>query len=247
MKILGIDVGGSGIKGGIVDTDAGQMITDRYRIPTPQPATPEAVIETIVKIIQHFKWQGPVGCGFPAAIVDDIVRTASNIDKSWIGINASKQIEDKTGCKTTLVNDVDAAGFAEMKLGAGKGQKGVVFMAAFGTGIGTAIFRDGTLITNTELGHILMDNGKIAENYAANSVREKKDLSWKKWGKRVNKYLQQIEKLLYPSLIIIGGGVSSDFDKFHKKIKTDAPVVPAKNQNHAGIIGAALAAELNEQ
>jgi polyphosphate glucokinase len=246
MKILGIDVGGSGIKGAIVDTTKGVLETKRYRIPTPKPATPKAVIQTIIEIIEHFEWEGKVGCGFPAAIVDDIVRTASNIDKSWIGVNASSEIEKRTGCKTTLVNDVDAAGFAEMKLGAGKDKKGIIFMAAFGTGIGTSIFRDGTLITNTELGHIIMENGKIAEDYAANSVREKKNLSWEKWGKRVSEYLNHIEKLFYPSLIIIGGGVSKDFNKFEEYLTVNTKVVPAEKENHAGIIGAALAARANK-
>lgn len=242
MKILGIDVGGSGIKGAIVDTKSGELLTDRYRIPTPQPATPDAVIDTITKIITHFKWKGPVGCGFPAAIVDEIVMTASNIDKSWIGVNAANIIEKATGCPTHLVNDVDAAGFAELKFGAGRKKKGVVFMAAFGTGIGTAIFNNNKLVPNTELGHLTM-KGDIAEKYAANSVKEKNDLSWKEWGGRVNEYLQHIEKLFYPTLIIIGGGVSKDFKKFKDYLNLSTKVVPAENKNHAGIIGAALAAK----
>lgn len=241
MKILGIDVGGSGIKGGIVDIEKGEMITDRYRIPTPQPATPDAIIETITKIINHFEWKGSVGVGFPAAIVNEIVRTASNIDKSWIGVNASQIIEAKTGCATHLVNDVDAAGFAEMKFGAGVDQKGVVFMAAFGTGIGTAIFKNCVLMPNTELGHLKMKD-MIAEDYAANSVREKNNLSWEEWGSRVNEYLEYIEKLFYPDLIVIGGGVSSDFSDFKEYLTLNTAVVPAKNRNHAGIIGSALAA-----
>lgn len=242
MKILGIDVGGSGIKGAIVDTKSGELTTKRYRIPTPQPATPTAVIQTITDIIKYFDWKGPVGCGFPAAIVDEIVMTASNIDESWIGLNAAKKIEEASGCPTHLVNDVDAAGFAEMKFGAGKKKKGVVFMAAFGTGIGTAIFNDKQLVPNTELGHLKM-NGGIAENYAANSVKENNDLSWKEWGKRVNEYLQHIESLFYPTLIIIGGGVSKDFNDFKEYLKLNTKVVPAENKNHAGIIGAALAAK----
>ena len=241
MKILGIDVGGSGIKGGIVDIEKGEMITDRYRIPTPQPATPDAIIETITKIIDHFEWKGSVGVGFPAAIVNEIVRTASNIDKSWIGVNASQIIEDKTGCATHLVNDVDAAGFAEMKFGAGIDQKGVVFMAAFGTGIGTAIFKNSVLMPNTELGHLKMKD-MIAEDYAANSVREKNNLSWEDWGSRVNEYLEYIEKLFYPDLIVIGGGVSTDFSDFKEYLTLSTTVIPAKNKNHAGIIGSALAA-----
>jgi polyphosphate glucokinase len=242
MKILGIDVGGSGIKGAIVNTKKGDLITERYRIPTPQPATPNAVINTITKIIKHFDWHGPVGVGFPAAVVDEVVRTASNIDEAWIGINAANKIEKVTGCPTHLVNDVDAAGFAEMKFGAGKKEKGIVLIAAFGTGIGTAIFNKKKLLPNTELGHILL-NGMVAEHYAANSIREKEELSFEEWGKRVNEYLSHMEKLFYPNLIIIGGGVSKKFDQFVNYLDLETPVVPAKNRNHAGIIGAALAAK----
>lgn len=241
MEILGVDVGGSGIKGGIVDTEKGEMITDRYRIPTPQPATPEAVIETIESIIFHFEWKGKVGCGFPAAVVNEIVRTASNIDNSWIGVNASEQIERATGCPTHLVNDVDAAGFAEVEFGAGKDEKGKIIVAAFGTGIGTSIFVNHKLISNTELGHLRM-HGMIAENYAANSVRERDDLSWKEWGGRVNEYLNHLESLFYPDLIIIGGGVSKKFDEFSTYLNLNTRVLPAETRNHAGIIGAALAA-----
>ncbi len=244
MKILGIDVGGSGIKGAIVNTKKGELITERHRIPTPQPATPNAVINTITAIINHFDWHGPVGVGFPAAVVDEVVRTASNIDKAWIGINAAYKIEKVTGCPTHLVNDVDAAGFAEMKFGAGKNEKGIVLIAAFGTGIGTAIFNKKKLLPNTELGHILL-NGMIAEHYAANSVRENEELSFEDWGKRVNEYLSHMEKLFYPNLIIIGGGVSKKFDLFANYLDLETPVVPAKNRNHAGIIGAALAAKNN--
>ncbi|MCR9132905.1 MAG: ROK family protein [bacterium] len=242
MKILGIDVGGSGIKGAIVNTKKGDLITERYRIPTPQPATPNAVINTITKIIKHFDWHGPVGVGFPAAVVDEVVRTASNIDEAWIGINAANKIEKVTGCPTHLVNDVDAAGFAEMKFGAGKKEKGIVLIAAFGTGIGTAIFNKKKLLPNTELGHILL-NGMVAEHYAANSIREKEELTFEEWGKRVNEYLSHMEKLFYPNLIIIGGGVSKKFDQFVNYLDLETPVVPAKNRNHAGIIGAALAAK----
>lgn len=242
MKILGIDVGGSGIKGAIVDTKKGKLLTDRYRIPTPQPATPTAVIDTICKIVNGFEWQGPVGCGFPAAVVNEVVKTASNIDKSWIGVNASEQIEDTTGCPTHLVNDVDAAGYAEMKFGAGKHEKGTVFIAAFGTGIGTAIFRNKELVPNTELGFLKL-NGKPAEHYAANSVRERDNLNWETWGRRVNEYLEEVESLFWPNLIIVGGGVSKKFHEFQPYISVQTPVVPAKNRNHAGIIGAALAAK----
>ncbi len=242
MKILGIDVGGSGIKGAVVDTKKGKLLTDRYRIPTPQPATPRAIIDTICKIVRNFDWKGPVGCGFPAAVVNEVVKTASNIDESWIGVNASEQIEDATGCPTHLVNDVDAAGYAEMKFGAGKNEKGTVFIAAFGTGIGTAIFRNRELVPNTELGFLKL-HGMPAEHYAANSVREREELDWETWGRRVGEYLEEAESLFWPNLIIVGGGVSKKFHKFHQYISVQTPVVPAKNRNHAGIIGAALAAK----
>ena len=239
MKILGIDVGGSGIKGSIVDTNKGELITERYRIPTPNPATPNAVIETIEAIITNFDWHGPVGCGFPAAVKNEIVKTASNIDDSWIGVNASARIEKKTGCQTHLLNDVDAAGFAEAEFGAGKDRYGTIFMAAFGTGIGTALFHNQQLVPNTELGHIPM-HGNVAEIYAANSVRENEELSWETWGKRVNEYLQLIESLLWPDLIIIGGGVSKKFNEYKSFIDVESEIVPAESRNHAGIIGAAL-------
>ena len=239
MEILGIDVGGSGIKGAIVDTNKGELITERYRIPTPNPATPNAVIETIEAIITNFDWHGPVGCGFPAAVKNEIVKTASNIDDSWIGVNASARIEKKTGCQTHLLNDVDAAGFAEAEFGAGKDRYGTIFMAAFGTGIGTALFHNQQLVPNTELGHIPM-HGNVAEIYAANSVRENEELSWETWGKRVNEYLQLIESLLWPDLIIIGGGVSKKFNEYKSFIDVESEIVPAESRNHAGIIGAAL-------
>ena len=242
MEILGIDVGGSGIKGGIVDTEKGELVTERYRIPTPQPPKPAPMIETIEAIITHFDWKGPVGCGFPAAVKNQIVKTASNIDDSWIGINASAQIEKKTGCPIHLVNDVDAAGFAEAEFGAGKDCYGTIFMAAFGTGIGSAVFHNRQLVPNTELGHIPL-HGMEAEQYAANSIRENEGLSWEQWGGRVNEYLQLIEALFWPDLIIIGGGVSKDFHEFEPFIDVESKVMPAESRNHAGIIGAALAVD----
>ncbi len=243
MKILGIDVGGTGIKGAVVDTKKGELLTKRHRIETPQPATPEAVINTIIEIIKHFDWHGVIGVGFPAAVRHEIVKTASNIDKSWIGVNAAERIEEATGCPTHLVNDVDAAGLAEMKFGAGKKEKGSCIMVAAGTGIGTALFIDKKLVPNTELGFVMV-NGEIGEHYAANSVREREDLNWEEWGKRFNEYLKRLEFLFWPDLIIMGGGVSKKFDKFSKYFTLDTPVVPAKSKNHAGIIGAALAAKM---
>jgi len=242
MNVLGIDIGGSGIKGAIVDTTEGKLITDRHRIATPQPATPTAVIETVEKLVAEFDWHGPIGCGFPAAVKHEIVKTAANIDKSWIGVNAAAKIEQDTGCPTHLVNDVDAAGFAEMKFGAGKNNKGTVMIVAVGTGIGTAIFTEGRLLPNTELGHLFL-HGMDAEHYAANSVREKEDLDWEEWGKRLNEYLNHLELLFWPDLIILGGGVSKKFDHYSKYFDLDAKIVPAQNRNNAGIIGAALAAQ----
>lgn len=246
MEILGIDVGGSGIKGGIVDIQKGELITERYRIPTPKPATPEPMIEIIATIINHFEWKGSVGCGFPAAVKNEIVKTASNIDNSWIGINASEMIEKQTNCPTHVINDVDAAGLAEIHFGAGKDHPGTVFMAAFGTGIGTAVFHNQQLIPNTELGHIpILTHGMDAEDFAANSVRKNLNLNWEEWGSRVNEYLNMIEALFWPDTIIIGGGVSKHFSAFESYLKLEAEVVPAQSLNHAGIIGAAFAASIN--
>lgn len=242
MNVLGIDIGGSGIKGAVVDTKEGKLITDRHRIDTPKPATPAAVIETVEKLVAEFDWHGPIGCGFPAAVKHEIVKTAANIDKSWIGVNAAAKIERDTGCPTHLVNDVDAAGFAEMEFGAGKNNKGTVMMVAVGTGIGTAIFTEGRLLPNTELGHLFL-HGMDAEHYAANSVREKEDLDWEEWGKRLNEYLNHLELLFWPDLIILGGGVSKKFHHYGKYFDLDATIVPAEHRNNAGIIGAALAAK----
>ncbi|MEM7108192.1 MAG: ROK family protein [Bacteroidota bacterium] len=242
MKILGIDIGGTGIKGAIVDTKKGKLLTERHRISTPQPATPSAVIETVESMVAEFDWHGPIGCGFPAAVKHEIVKTAANIDNSWIGLNAAAKIQKDTGCPTHLVNDVDAAGFAEMKFGAGRKNKGTVMIVAVGTGIGTAIFIEGRLLPNTELGHLYL-HGMDAEHYAANSIREKEHLDWETWGDRLNEYLQHLELLFWPDLIILGGGVSKKFDYFKEFLQLDSDVVPALNRNNAGIIGAALAAK----
>lgn len=242
MKILGIDIGGTGIKGAIVDSKKGTLLSERVRIPTPQPPTPEAMIATVAELVKTFKWKGVIGCGFPAAVQHEIVRTASNIDKSWIGLNAAFEIEKITGCPTHVVNDVDAAGLAEMKFGAGKKQKGVTIVLAAGTGIGSAIFIDNKLVPNMELGFIHV-NGMPGEHYAANSVRENEELSWEEWGKRFNEYLRRLESLFWPDLFILGGGVSKKFDKYFQYFDIKTKIVPASTRNHAGIIGAAIAAK----
>lgn len=240
MEVLGVDIGGSGIKGAIVNLETGEFVSERHRILTPQPATPETIAKTLYKIVKHFDWQGKVGCGFPAVIQKGKIKTAANIDKSCINVNANKLFSKVTGCKVKVFNDADAAGFAELKFGKVKDFNGVALFLTIGTGIGSALFNKGKLIPNTELGHIFMSNMLIAEKYASDAIRKKEDLSWKEWGVRFNEYLQYLEKLFYPELIIIGGGTSKKFDKFSGQIKIKTPVEPAQLLNQAGIIGAAL-------
>lgn len=238
--ILGIDIGGTGIKGTPVDVTTGELIGERFRLETPQPATPEAVVATVAQIVTHFDWKGPIGVGFPSVVKYGKVETAANIDKSWIGKDAAGMIAEATGCGPVAVgNDADVAGLAEATFGEGKGKSGLIFLCTLGTGIGTAFILDGKLIPNTELGHIQL-KGMDAEHYAAESVREKEDLSWEKWAKRVNRYLTMIEDLFWPDLIIVGGGVSKKADKFFPLLSLRTPVVPASLQNEAGIVGAAL-------
>lgn len=240
MHILGVDIGGSGIKGAIVDTLSGELISERLRIETPQPATPEAVAEVLRQLIQHFDWSGPVGCGFPAAIQHGVARTASNIAKSFIGTNIDQLFSEVTQCPCYNINDADAAGMAEMHFGEGAGKKGVVLMVTVGTGLGTALFSDGVLLPNTELGHIYLENGLEAEAYASDAARKLEDLGWKTWGKRFNTYLMQMEKLFWPDWIILGGGASKKLDKFQLQLTVEAPVKAAAFLNQAGIVGAAL-------
>ena len=241
MKTLGIDIGGSGIKGAVVEPSTGELITPRYRIPTPHPAKPDSVAEIVAQICQHFDWTGPIGYGFPAVVQRGVVKTAANIHRDWINTDAANLFTRATGRSATVLNDADAAGIAEMRFGAGTVQDGVVFIVTIGTGLGTSVFTDGNLVPNTELGHIEL-KGWDAERYAADSARKREDLSWKKWGRRFNRYLQAIEKLLWPDLIVLGGGASKKYDKYAKHINVNAPVIPAKLRNEAGMIGAALAA-----
>lgn len=245
MIILGVDIGGSGIKGAPVNIETGELIAERYRIATPQPATPEAIANKVEMLVEHFKWNGKIGFGFPAVVQNGIVRTASNIDKNWIGENIEDMFSNKTGLSCTVINDADAAGLAEMTFGAGIDCKGVVMVVTLGTGIGSAVFINGKLVPNTELGHLHL-NSKIAEKYAADSVRKEKDLSWDKWGKRVNKYLKHLEMLFWPQKIIIGGGASKKIKLFFNELHLDTKVSEAILLNNAGIIGAALASYNNE-
>ncbi len=243
MKILGIDIGGTGIKGAPVDTTKGEMLAERHRIPTPNPSRPEAVADVVAEIAEHFKWKGSIGCTFPAIVKGGVVYSAANVDKGWIGVNGQVLFEQKTNCPVTLVNDADAAGIAEMQFGAGKGQNGVVIMLTLGTGIGSAIFINGTLLPNTELGHLEI-RGKDAEHRASDHVRQERELSWPKWAERVDEYLQRVEYLFSPDLFIVGGGVSKKHEKFLPLLNTRAPIIPAQLLNDAGIVGAALAANL---
>lgn len=242
MNVLGIDVGGTGIKGAPVDTDKGELLAERFRVLTPQPSTPENVGNAIAELAHHFEWTDRIGCGFPSAIARGIkIRTAANIDPSWIGTNAKELIESKTHCKTTMINDADAAGIAEFAFGAGREAKGVVFMITVGTGIGTALFVDGKLVPNTELGHIEV-RGKEAEKRASERVRIDKELSWEKWAERFNEYLETMERLFWPDMFIIGGGASKHFERFSPTLTVQAKIVPAELGNEAGIVGAAMAA-----
>ncbi|UAA39767.1 ROK family protein [Paraneptunicella aestuarii] len=240
MKVLGVDVGGSGIKAAVVDTLTGEMVTERHRIDTPQPATPQAVAETIAALVKHFQWQGPIGCGFPAAIVHGVAKTAANLDKAFIGTDIEALFKSVTGCEVYCVNDADAAGMAEFTQGSGKGKQGTVIFITIGTGLGTAIYTNGTLLPNTELGHVYLPNGKEGEHWASDATRKRKELPWKKWAGRFNDYLQNMEALFWPDLFIFGGGGSKKLDKFQEFLNINTPYVAASLLNEAGIIGAAI-------
>jgi polyphosphate glucokinase len=246
MRVLGIDIGGSGIKGAPVDTTTGMLLTDRIRIATPKRSTPDAVAGVVAEIVQRFGEPGPLGCTFPAIVQHGIVRSAANVDKSWIDTDGRAVFEAATGRSVTLLNDADAAGIAEMKFGAGRGKGGVVMILTFGTGIGSAIFTDGLLVPNTELGHLKIRD-KDAELRASDRARKDEGLSWKAWSKRVNEYLDYVEALFSPDLFIFGGGVSVEHQQFFPFLKTKAPIIPATLRNEAGMVGAALAAEATMQ
>jgi polyphosphate glucokinase len=241
MKVLGIDIGGTGVKGAPVESRSGELLAPRFRVATPQPATPQALAQTVALVTAHFNWKGQVGCGVPGVVRHGVLYTAAHLDPSCIGADIRAAFEQESGCTFTVINDGDAAGLAEMRLGAGKGRKGVVFLCTLGTGIGTALFVDGKLVPNTELGHVEV-RGKDAELRAAESARIRKGLSWKKWAGRVDEYLSRMQAYLWPELIIVGGGVSQKHERFLPLLTVDAEVVPAQMRNEAGIVGAALAA-----
>jgi polyphosphate glucokinase len=243
VAVVGIDIGGSGVKGAPVDMATGTLTADRIRVPTPLPATPEAVAEVVAEVVDRLGVDGPIGVTLPSVVSGGVVRTAANIDKGWIGVDAIDLFGTATGRHVAVLNDADAAGIAEVTFGAGAGHSGVVMMLTLGTGIGSALFAGGVLVPNTELGHLHLHHGD-AELWAADSVRDKENLSWDEWAGRLEQYLQLVQRLFWPDLIILGGGVSRKADKFLPQISVDTEVVPAALQNEAGIVGAAMAAPI---
>jgi polyphosphate glucokinase len=242
LKAFGIDIGGSGIKGAIVDLNRGALDHQRIRIATPSPGTPAAVMDVVAQIVESASWRGPIGCAFPGVVLNGVTRTATNLHKAWIDVNIEELLRDRIGQTARVINDADAAGTAEMRFGAGRPyhDSGVVLMLTFGTGIGSALFTNGVLSPNSELGELEL-NGHIAETQAAGRLREENVLDWCEWTNRVQRYLTYVENLFWPDLIIFGGGISSESDRFLPNIKTRTRVVPAELRNNAGIVGAALA------
>jgi polyphosphate glucokinase len=242
---FGVDVGGSGIKGGIVDLDTGQLVGDRYKLPTPQPATPATVAKTIAAVVKEFGWSQPLGVTYPGVVTSGVVRTAANVDKSWIGVSAAEVIGRTLGGQAvTVLNDADAAGVAEVRYGAGRDRTGVIVLLTFGTGIGSAVIHNGVLLPNTEFGHLEV-GGMEAEHRAASSVKETHKWSYKKWTSEVTKVLVAIENAIWPDLFIAGGGISRKAEKWIPMLDNRTPVVAAALQNTAGIVGAAVAAQVD--
>ena len=242
-RAFGIDIGGSGIKGAIVDTANGELLTPRNRVATPQPSTPDAVAKVVEELVSAAGWTGVIGATFPAVIQHGVALSAANVDQSWVGTDADKVFTDAvgTGSDVYVLNDADAAGIAEHRFGAAKGVDGLVIMLTFGTGIGSALLINGILAPNTELGHLELD-GHDAETRAAASVREQHGMSFKKWAMRVNAYMQHVERLFTPDLFVVGGGVSKHAEKWVPLLELRTPVQPAQLLNNAGIVGAAVAA-----
>ena len=241
MEILGIDVGGTGIKGAIVNIETGKLVSEKHRIPTPEGAKPDDVADVVAKMVEHFNWKGYVGCGFPSIVNHGQIMSATNIHKSWKGLQAHDLFSKRTGLEFHIVNDADAAGLAAMTFGAGKDKKGTVIMITIGTGLGTGLFYDGILVPNFELGTVPYKKYKYFEQYASNSARRRNELSYKKWGKRFNEFLKFVEVLASPDLIILGGGASKKIEKFKDQFTINVPVVASAFENEAGIVGAAIA------
>ena len=241
MRVLGIDIGGTGIKAAIVNTITGELLSERHRIDTPKPSEPKAVAKVIKEIVKHFDWKGPVGCCFPTIVVDGQCKHHGNLSKEWVGVKADKLFKKEcNGIPFYVSNDADLAGVAEMNLGAGKDKKGKVFVITIGTGIGSALFYNGKLIPNVELGHIYHTNGEIIEKFASDSARKREELTLTEWAKRFDIFLNHIKIIHTPELFILGGGISKKFDTFKEHLTVDIPLKVAKFKNNAGIIGAAM-------
>lgn len=242
MVVLGIDIGGSGMKGALVNSKTGEMLTERFRIPTPASRKPDEMAEVVKKLVEHFKHKGPVGVGFPSIIRHGVCKSKGNLHKSWVNVNVKELFSNATGLPVTVINDADAAGYATMNYGIGKGKEGLVVMITIGTGLGSGAFFNGELIPNFELGQIPYKKHKKIETWAAASAKEKEGLSYKQWGKRFNVFLKYVELLISPDHIILGGGTSKQFDEYKDYITIETPVIPAELRNQAGIVGAAAAA-----
>lgn len=240
MKVLGIDIGGSSLKGAPVDLATGKIMAEPTRVTTPTKLKPDEMAEAVAEIARRFKWRGSIGCGYPGVVKDGVATTAANLDKRFVGLNIDELFRTATKRRVHVINDADAAGLAEVRFGAGKDREGMVMMLTFGTGVGSGFFQNGHLVPNTELGHLPM-RGRSAEKWVAASVKDKQKLSYREWGERLNKYLALVDRLLNPDLMIIGGGISADHAKWMKYVKVETEVVAAKLHNGAGIVGAALA------
>ncbi len=241
MEILGVDIGGSGMKAAIVDIRTGELLSDRHRIPTPKPSTPAAVAQTFKQLVEDLNWKGPIGCSFPCVVKRGKCMTHGNLSPEWLDVQVDELFQQQVpGSQVVVSNDADLAGIAEVNLGAGKGHPGKVLMVTIGTGLGTGLFFNGTLVPNLELGRVYYTDGDVFERYAADSARKREELSLKEWAKRFNKFLRHANLICSPDLFIIGGGISKKFEKFESYFNVDVPVVPAKFKNNAGIIGAAI-------
>jgi polyphosphate glucokinase len=239
MKALGIDIGGSALKGAPVDTTTGELLADRLRIATPEPLSPMQMSKAVAELVRHFKWRGPIGIGFPGVVEGARIWTSANLHPKFVGCDAAKLFGKATGCRVAMLNDAAAAGIAEMRFGAGHGFNGKTLLLTLGTGVGSCLAYQGVVFP-LELGHFPWKGGKSAEKYVAASAREEKDLSWEEWGARLHEYIETLEALIWPELIIVGGGVSSKHKKFFQYIKPRAKLVPAEFFNQAGIVGAAM-------
>ena len=240
MKILGIDIGGTGIKAAVVDTKTGELLSERHRIDTPKPATPEAVAKVVKEMITHFKWTKAVGCSFPTTIVDGKCIHSGNLSEKWLDVKVDKLFKKECKIPFYVSNDADLAGLAEVSLGAGKNEKGVIIVITIGTGIGSGLFYNGKLIPNLEIGKMLHSNGKIIEYFTSDFVRKKEGLTLKNWALRFDVLLNYAKVVFSPNLIILGGGISKRFDGFKEYLTSDVKVKVAEFKNNAGIIGAAM-------